>query len=133
MSDKYDYPVSRSAQPLWKMDVRLSDGRTIPIGGTTNQAREDLLALGEAPTAMQIGRWAEKYYTSPFLVDGCATGLTVMAAIGLAQAETVRVAIREGTCCGHDTRGNGRCFLVPELVCPLVRAAGKIVREESGE
>jgi hypothetical protein len=119
--------------PRWRETVTTNDGHTLTIRGTTEEARGDLLSLGDRPSDQDIGQWAQRWYAKPFLVDGTGAGMYLLVCLGKAAGETARDAISRDECCGNYARDDGTCYLAPELICPLVRMAGRIVRQESDE
>lgn len=132
--DKFDYPVHRGPEPLWTIEIATDDSMPITIKGRSEEARQDFLSLGPRPTNLEIGRWAKRWYTKPFMVDGVGAGMFLLACcLPLADKEEAEQSIERGECCGGSARSDGACEMAPSKICPLVRMAGRIVRQEDGE
>lgn len=121
----------QGAEPAWRIECMVAD-LPIMVRGTTEAARIDLERCGRM-TIIEFGAWCNRHWSPGFLVDGCAATNMQLFCTRHACDHAVMDGIRMGECCGDMPRGHdGLCPRVLEL-CPLVRAAGRIIREESDE
>ena len=127
---KYPNPYP-SKPPAWHENV-LIDGTMCSVQGTTEEARADLISQGQM-TYVEYGRWVNRWWSRGMLVDGCGAGMKQMSALLAADNADAVIAQMKGECCGDtlDER-TGKCPRCGGL-CPLVRDAGRILREETGE
>lgn len=120
-----------SVQPTWHEAIFV-DGRPYTAKGSTEAARVDLIERGVVMTELEFGSWVNRWYQKGFRIDGCTAGMGALGYMTTYTSDQASQAIARGECCGETPMDTGRCLLCVEL-CPLVRTAGKIIREESGE
>lgn len=126
LSDKYP-----AQMPLWHETV-LVDDEPARVGGTTETARRDLLARGDM-TILEYGRWTTRHKSQGMLVDGCPMTNLQMNAWLVADGHEAAEKYKAGECCGEmPDEQTGQCNRGLGL-CPLVRIAGRIIHEETGE
>lgn len=124
-------PSTDSVQPTWHESIVI-DGKPYRTGGSTEEARLDLLQNGHHMTELEFGAWVARWYQKGFRIDGCTAGMLALHFQTIYLRDQASQAIARGECCGQTPDDKGHCFYCFEL-CPLVRTAGKIIREESGE
>jgi hypothetical protein len=125
-------------RPEWTETIEIGMG-PIVARGRSEEGRELLLRLvGEHGGDRGYARWCHMMWTPGFLVDGCPAGNLEMSK-ALHGALLIERDLRaRGECCGGTPTERGYCERCPhsatdEDICPLVRRAGKIVREEMDE
>lgn len=105
----------------------------VSVAGTTQEAKDDLNEHGGKMTSLQYGQWIKRWKSKGFLVDGVAMTNLQMHCFLMADGHEAHEKFDAGQCCGDmPDETNGQCGRGLGL-CPLVRQAGRIIHEETGE